>query len=133
MKLRFFITTTILFILIVTGDIFPQSSQRITSPEIHSDRTVTFRFQAPQSHQVNVNVNGQLKAMNKDENGVWSFTSDPFDPGISQPACHGGCIFACSTDWGYYSRAWVEYPWRIDSRLSWRRDGDQYLVNERIL
>jgi enterochelin esterase family protein len=72
----------------VKGEVFSQGSQRIISPEIHPDHTVTFRFQAPQSHQVNINLNGELISMNKDENGVWSITTGAYDPGIYQYQYH---------------------------------------------
>lgn len=56
--------------------------QRIISPEVKSDRTVTFRFQAPRAHQVLVAVEylDGLRPLRLDENGVWTVTLGPFEP-----------------------------------------------------
>jgi len=57
---------------------------RIVSPEISSDRHVTFRLAAPQAHEVL--VTGEFmkgsKSMEKGENGVWSVTVGPIEPEI---------------------------------------------------
>ena len=64
------------------------------SPEIHSDRQVTFRLKAPNARDVEVRIRNVQKAsdhltngggqltfpMQKDSNGVWSVTAGPFDP-----------------------------------------------------
>ena len=66
----------------------------VHSPEIHTDRQVTFRLKAPNARQVEVRIRniqqigdhlayggGQLTfPMLKDSNGVWSVTAGPFDP-----------------------------------------------------
>jgi enterochelin esterase family protein len=71
--------------------------QAITSPEIHKDGTVTFRYQAPPTVQ-KVEITGDflptmkreipnygtveiqgVAELVKDANGVWSFTSQPLD------------------------------------------------------
>lgn len=65
----------------------------ITSPEIHADRTVTFRFAAPQAEKVELTgdflpmqrVNGPegeceipgVVALKKGEQGLWEYTSEP--------------------------------------------------------
>jgi enterochelin esterase family protein len=55
-------------------------------PEVHPDRTVTFRLRAPKANEVTVSVNGvppsELKPMEKDEKGVWSTTIGPLEPEI---------------------------------------------------
>src|SRR6266700_4797910 len=46
----------------------------IRSPEIHPDRTVTFRLMAPKASEVTLNGswdNGTDLKMTKDESGVW--------------------------------------------------------------
>jgi enterochelin esterase-like enzyme len=52
------------------------------SPEVHADRSVTFRVRAPNA--TNVAVNGEWgggnKDMTKDENGNWSVTIGPLAP-----------------------------------------------------
>ncbi len=54
----------------------------LVSPEIHADRTVTFRLRAPGARQVK--VSGELaigtREMKREENGVWSVTVGPLKP-----------------------------------------------------
>ncbi len=56
----------------------------LKSPEIHPDRTITFRLRAPQAQRVE--LSGQfLKAnqpMEKDASGVWSVTVGPVEPNL---------------------------------------------------
>src|ERR1041385_1264976 len=55
----------------------------LKSPEIHPDRTVTFRLQAPKASEVTLNGswdNGTNLPMTKDEAGVWSATIGPLAP-----------------------------------------------------
>jgi enterochelin esterase family protein len=55
----------------------------LASPEVHPDRTVTFRLRAPKATQVSVSGEfGQGGAMTKDDNGVWSLTVGPLAPNI---------------------------------------------------
>jgi enterochelin esterase family protein len=56
----------------------------IVSPEVHADRTVTFRFRAPHAALVTLNLEGaKAVPMAKDDaTGVWSFTSAALDPDI---------------------------------------------------
>ncbi len=54
----------------------------LISPEVHADRTVTFRFRAPSDKEVAVQIEGAPKPlpMQKDEQGVWSVTTEPLAP-----------------------------------------------------
>lgn len=53
----------------------------ITSPEIASDRRVTFRLQAPEAKAVTVSGDfGSDTALRKGEDGLWSVTVGPLDP-----------------------------------------------------
>lgn len=70
--------------------------QQIVSPEIHDDKSVTFRFSAPNADTVKITGDflptvkmttprGEFDApgtalLTKDENGVWSFKSEPLSP-----------------------------------------------------
>jgi len=56
---------------------------RMVSPELHPDRTVTFRLRAPQAGQVSLSFAG-AKPMTKDESGVWTATVGPLEPEIYQ-------------------------------------------------
>ena len=54
----------------------------LVSPDVHADRTVTFRFRAPNDKEVAVFVEGMGKPlpMQKDDQGVWSVTTEPLAP-----------------------------------------------------
>ena len=53
----------------------------IVSPEVHPDRSVTFRLRGPNAKEVFVGLeNGQRLTMQKDDQGVWTATSDPLEP-----------------------------------------------------
>jgi len=58
-----------------------QPAPPIVSPEVHPDRSVTFRFQAPNAQQLFLSREGAEKvAMTKDDQGLWSVTTPPLDP-----------------------------------------------------
>ncbi|HEY4363060.1 MAG TPA: alpha/beta hydrolase-fold protein [Bryobacteraceae bacterium] len=58
----------------------------VRSPEVHADRTVTFRLRAP--HAAMVELTGEVlrgkgpQAMNKGKDGVWDITIGPLPPEI---------------------------------------------------
>src|SRR5260370_16948509 len=54
----------------------------VVSPEVHADNRVTFRFRAPNAKEVSVQIAGVEKPLplQKDEQGVWSVTTDPLAP-----------------------------------------------------
>jgi enterochelin esterase-like enzyme len=58
----------------------------IVSPEVHPDRTVTLRLNAPRANEVvltgNITVDKPQVPMSKDAQGVWSVTVGPLDPDI---------------------------------------------------
>ena len=54
----------------------------VKSPEIGADERVTFRLRAPNAKEVAVSVGGKRLPMQKDEQGLWSVTSDPMPPDI---------------------------------------------------
>ena len=55
--------------------------QPIQSPEVHPDRSVTFRLRAPNAKEVSLSLEGaKSMPMQKDEQGVWSATSGPLEP-----------------------------------------------------
>jgi enterochelin esterase-like enzyme len=59
----------------------PQPPPPIISPEVHPDKTVTFRFRDPNAKEVFLAREGAAKLpMQKDEQGVWSVTTDPLEP-----------------------------------------------------
>jgi enterochelin esterase-like enzyme len=54
----------------------------LMSPEVHADDRVTFRFRGPNLKEVGVQVEGTSKPlpMQKDNQGVWSVTTEPLAP-----------------------------------------------------
>ena len=56
----------------------------VKSPEVHSDRTVTFRYYNPDAHKVAVNLEGAQTPflMTKGQDGVWSVVSQPLAPDL---------------------------------------------------
>jgi enterochelin esterase family protein len=57
----------------------------VVSPEVHPDRTVTFRLRAPNAADVTL-TGDWLPApekLTKDANGVWSVTLGPLEPGLA--------------------------------------------------
>ncbi len=59
-----------------------QQPARIVSPEVSTDLRVTFRFRDPNAKEVVVALEGREKplAMQKDDQGVWSVTTEPLEP-----------------------------------------------------
>ena len=61
----------------------PPQPQPIRSPEVQPDHRVTFRFRDPNAKEVMLNREGGKPApMQKDEQGVWSVTTDPLEPDL---------------------------------------------------
>jgi len=58
---------------------------RLVSPEIHADRTVTFRIRAPKATDVTLSLQGN-KPMAKDAAGLWSITVGPLEPEVYEYA-----------------------------------------------
>lgn len=59
----------------------PQPPPRLISPEVHPDKRVTFRFRAPNAKEVKLAREGaEPLPMQKDEQGVWSVTTDALEP-----------------------------------------------------
>src|SRR5687767_3750721 len=61
-----------------------QAPRPVTSPEVHADRTVTFRLRAPEAEEVS--LTGEFldgpRALTKGADGVWSVTVGPVAPEI---------------------------------------------------
>ncbi|HLV89322.1 MAG TPA: alpha/beta hydrolase-fold protein [Candidatus Sulfotelmatobacter sp.] len=59
----------------------PQKSSWLRTPEVHSDRSVTFRFRAPNAQEVKLEIEGaEPVAMQKDSEGIWTVTTPPLEP-----------------------------------------------------
>ena len=75
-----------LFLAVVCGAQQRSGPPMITSPEVHSDRRVTFRVLAPKAADVSFfgdwMKTGTQEKMTKDADGVWSVTLGPLPPSI---------------------------------------------------
>jgi enterochelin esterase-like enzyme len=61
----------------------PTPPPPLVSPEVLPDKRVTFRFRAPNAKEVLLDRESVPRlAMQKDEQGVWSVTTDPLPPDI---------------------------------------------------
>lgn len=74
-------------VLLITGAMalraFAQAPPALISPEVSPDHRVTFRFRAPNAKEVFLNLEGATRqAMQKDEQGVWSITTQPLEPDL---------------------------------------------------
>jgi enterochelin esterase family protein len=54
----------------------------VKSPEVGADRSVTFRLRSPNAKEVAVTLGGKRLPMQKDEQGLWSVTTEPMPPDI---------------------------------------------------
>ena len=64
-----------------TGLLQPPQPPPLISPEVRSDSRVTFRFRDPNAKAVSVAREGAAPLpMQKDEQGVWSVTTEPLEP-----------------------------------------------------
>ena len=88
---RMFLASSLLLLLLSTAASWapaqtapaapPQPPAVITSPEVHADNSVTFRFRDPNAHEVMLTLEGSKPApMEKDDQGVWSLTTAPLVP-----------------------------------------------------
>jgi len=63
--------------------VLPIPAQPVVSPEVHPDRSVTFRLAAPDARGVTLRCEGVAEsALQKQPDGVWSFTTEPLAPDI---------------------------------------------------
>jgi enterochelin esterase-like enzyme len=68
-----------LVLLVVVAPAFAQ--QQLVSPEVHPDGRVTFRLRAPNAKAVTLRLEAtKTPAMQKDDQGVWSVTTEPLPP-----------------------------------------------------
>ena len=59
------------------------AQQPIFSPEVHSDRSVTFRLQAPNAQKVSLGLEGNDEvSMKMGADGTWTLTTQPLGPDI---------------------------------------------------
>lgn len=60
-----------------------QAPPRLISPDVRPDRSVTFRFAAPNAREVMLSLEGMdRRAMEKAADGVWTLTTEPLEPDV---------------------------------------------------
>lgn len=76
--ISFPISVALLSLLVATAVV----SRAQSSPEVHADRTVTFRLRAPHAKEVVLRSDGlkDPRLMQQDDKGVWSVTIGPMEP-----------------------------------------------------
>lgn len=79
-QLFFLFVLSVNFVLNAQEDIF--KTNEIISPEIHPDRTVTFRVKAPNANSISLAGSwlpemNQTVDMNKGNDGLWTYTTEP--------------------------------------------------------
>jgi enterochelin esterase family protein len=74
--------TLFLSLILLTPLAAQQTRPTITSPEVHSDGSVTFRLFDPNAEKVTISLEGWKDplAMQKDQQGIWSLTTDVLAP-----------------------------------------------------
>src|SRR4051794_6261732 len=75
-------------LLLLSSQAFGQPAPGgVISPEVHPDRRVTFRVNAPKAADVTLTADwlagGATEKLTKDARGVWSVTVGPLAPGIA--------------------------------------------------
>jgi enterochelin esterase family protein len=61
----------------------PATMTEVVSPEVRADSRVTFRLRAPRASEVQVQLEGSKPiVMQRDPQGVWTFTTDPLPPDL---------------------------------------------------
>jgi enterochelin esterase-like enzyme len=76
-------TLFVLAVLLLAGNAPAQTPPApLISPEVHADRSVTIRFRGPNDKEVAVSIEGVPRPlqMQKDDQGVWSVTTEPLAP-----------------------------------------------------
>src|ERR1035437_9090359 len=77
--------TTILSLTLAGASLWAQPGRgpaAVRSPEVSPDGKVTFRLRAPNAKEVAVTGIGQRLAMQKDDQGVWSATTEALQPDL---------------------------------------------------
>ncbi len=68
-------------LLLAAYSAFAQTAPPVPdSPVVHPDRRVTFRFRAPGAKEVVLTREGTPTPMQRDEQGLWSLTTEPLEP-----------------------------------------------------
>lgn len=79
---KYFVITTLT--LLVSIHMMAQRPPRLSSPDVHADHSITFRYYAPEAQQVTLHGEFLTEplAMAKDDSGIWTVTVPPVEPDI---------------------------------------------------
>src|SRR4029077_18767221 len=74
--------TFVASLLFAAGSFAQTPPAPVVSPEVHANNQVTFSFRAANAKEVALSLEGAAKdqPMQKDEQGVWSITTEPLTP-----------------------------------------------------
>jgi enterochelin esterase family protein len=77
----------LLVMVVAASSVFAQRGRRsrpVVSPEVHSDRTVTFHVRAPEARNVLLEASflPRARLMRGGIEGLWSLTAGPLEPEI---------------------------------------------------
>jgi enterochelin esterase family protein len=82
-RMRFLASLCVLAALAVGLSAQAPTAPRLISPDVGADRSVTFRFAAPNAKDVSLALEGaERQPMQRDANGVWTITTKPLDPDL---------------------------------------------------
>ncbi len=66
--------------LLLSNNIQAQFAMGPSSPVVNDDNSITFAITAPNAEKVSASIGMQNYPMEKDEDGVWSVTTEPIEP-----------------------------------------------------
>lgn len=77
-------TFTLLYLIFIFISVNAQRPPSLSSPDVHKDRTITFRYYSPNAQKVYLDAEflTAVMPMIKDSAGVWSITVPPVQPDI---------------------------------------------------
>ncbi len=82
-SLRISFSVSLLLLFAIPPQATPQTPATLVSPQVGADGRVTFRFRAPNAKEVFLMREGaQRLPMQKDDQGVWSVSTDPLEPDL---------------------------------------------------
>jgi enterochelin esterase family protein len=82
--MKLLVAAALLISLSLQAQTPPKAPAPVKSPQVNSDRSITFRYYDPGAKRVTVEVDwlGKPIAMEKGDEGVWSYTTKPLAPQI---------------------------------------------------
>jgi len=87
LQLALLVSFLIIGILALRAQEAPWMRNRVVSPELHADKSVTFKIFSPESDKITISGNwmdgwGASEALIKNDTGLWTLTVGPLEPEI---------------------------------------------------